>query len=336
MRSEEAAIDVPFILAVVNSGSSDGLSQVELHHRNLWMAANGRQLCVLKCFRRRLAERLEMLRELSRETRLRLRRLRLMIRPTQWHRWDLFKFSLAIAALVVLVGASISTVFTLLRNTAVFAEMPVAAFVTAALVAAIPVAGKLGLEVVCSELALKRMRMFLGWAALGLFCLWAVLLARLTGGLGGGLQDPLALAAPLESAGTGWPLSVHLQYLQLVVELLGTLACYSYADLLYQRAGPGKPIINPVYVIVFKRFVEAERAADADARQFGEGKGQLRELQAHREAFVGKARAQYLVLQQTRTRRDQLRSEYSHVLDSLDRELSGQRMPSLPDLYEKN
>ncbi len=327
----EPAVDVAFILAIASSGIADGSDQVELHHRNLWTSVNGAGLTRLSSHRRRFLERLKLMLLQFREGLEALRRIPELLKQPEWSTWDWVKFLSAIFGLLVLVGASVFTVFTLLRNTAVFEQMPVAAFLTAALVAAIPVAGKLGIDVIRSEVALNRLRFFLGWGALGLFCVWAVLLARLTGGLGAGVQDPLALTAPTTSEGpaTGWGLSTHLQYLQLMVETLGGLACFSYADLLYQRSRPGKPIINSLYLAYSRRVSQAERALAADHYQLGEGKGRLLQLRAHREVFVGRARARYLSVLQSKVRRDQLRLEYSRVqsaLDSLEGELSGQRM----------
>ena len=207
--------------------------------------------------------------------------------------------------------------------------MPIAAFITAGLVAAIPVAGKLGIDALNSEAKLNRLRGFLGWGAVGCFCIWAVLLARLTGGLGGGVEDPLTMTLPTSSSGTtGWGLSTHLQYLQLIVELLGSLACFTYADMLFQRNRPGRLAINGLYLAEFKRLYQARTAADADKRQLGEGKGHLRGFLAHREVFVGRSRARYINALNARSRRDSLRAEYSRVqaaLNSVENELDGER-----------
>ncbi len=331
LRITEPALDSSFIVSAAVSGSADALQQVEQHHRNVWTAANGAGLGILTSHRRRFLDRVKFLRGQFSILLENFRKVPPIVQQPARSKWDLTKFIFAIAGMTTLVAASVSTVFTLLRNTAVFEPMPVAAFVTAGLVAAIPVAGKLGIDSIRSETWLNGFRSALGWGAVACFCLWAVLLSRLTGGLGGGMQDPLAMTLPGSLSGeesSGWGLSTHLQYLQLIVELLGSLACFSYADLLYQRNRPGHLAINGIFISEFRRVFHAERAADGDARQLGAGKGRLKAFLAHREVFVGRARAKYLNVLQARARRDSLRAEYTRVqsaLDSIETELSGER-----------
>jgi hypothetical protein len=326
----EPQLDVAFILAIANSNMPNAIPQVEQHHRNVWTAVNGPRLGALISHRRRFLDRVKLGKEQVRNFWESLRKVPVIVQQPAWSWWDWVKFGFALVGLPVLVGASMSTVFTLLRNTAVFEPMPIAAIITAGLVAAIPVAGKLGIDVLGSEVRLNRLRGVLGWGAVVCFCIWAVLLARLTGGLGGGVEDPLSMTMPnaSESGTGGWGLSTHLQYLQLIVELLGSLACFSYADMLYQRNRPGRLAINGLFLAEFRRLYQALSAADTDARQLGEGKGYLRAVVAHREVFADRARARYLNALHARARRDSLRAEYSRVqsaLNSVENELDGER-----------
>lgn len=329
----EPELDLAFILAVANSGVPDGERRVARHHAHLWLRVNASRLRSLGFHRRRCKHRLELGQQLLAESRQALRGDPLTVRNPHWSTQDRLKLGLAHGGGVLLVGASVSCVFTLLRNTIVFEQMPVAAGVTSALVAAIPVAGKLGLDMIASERCRNWMRLALGWVTLALFCLWAILLARLTGGLGGGIQDPLAMTEAFTSGAdrVGWPLSVHLQYLQLMVELLGSLACFSYADFLHERPRSGEPLINPVYRILFQRFANIERTVDADLKQLGEGRGRWHQLVASRDVFVGRASARFLAVREAFERRNRLRSEYAHAeaaVDSILREFGGERLPA--------
>jgi hypothetical protein len=302
--------DHDFIRHVAEAGGLGGILRVRRHHERLWSAANLAQVERWKTAGRRVDVRLALMRLVAASARrgLHLRR-KTAVEPA-WTPWDRSRFAASLGGMVLLLAASVTGVHTLLLNTAAFADAPGACLLTSLFVAVVPFGGKLVLELLPSERARHGFGLGLGVATAGLFLAWAVLLARLTGGLAGEVPDVLTVAdqAAVAAPATGWPLAVHLQWVQLLAELCGALACYACADLLYRRHRPGRTVVNPRYASTLAQAVAQRDAIDEELRQQAEARGEAASLEADREAYVGRAVAAYLATrgEQRRQGRDAL------------------------------
>jgi hypothetical protein len=285
--------DLAFIRSVAEAGLPGGERLVRRHHESLWRSAHDTALEQWKVAARRVDVRLALMRLVSSSTRRRLRFTRRTARLPSWTPWERSVFTAALVGLAVLLTASVTGVYTLLRSTAVFADAPAACLLSALFVGLMPVGGKLLMEQLPSEQARGWFRLGLGALTVLLFTAWAVLLARFTGGLAGEVPDVLAVADQARTPDTSWPLSAHLQWVQLLAELCGALACHAHAELVYTRRGAAGKIVNPRYEMLLAQAVAQRDAMDEELRGQGRARGEVHRLEADREAYVGRAVAAY-------------------------------------------
>ncbi|HMO64918.1 MAG TPA: hypothetical protein PKE47_06805, partial [Verrucomicrobiota bacterium] len=264
--SADTPPDLKFIRNVAGAGLAGGEHMVRRHHESLWRAANDAALEQWRTAARRVDLRLALMRLVAWSARRRLRFTPRTSRTPAWTPWERSVFAAALLGLAVLLTASVTGVYTLLRSTAVFADAPAACLLTAMFVGLMPAGGKLVMEQLPSENARGWFRLGLGALTVLLFAAWAVLLARFTGGLAGEVPDVLAVADQARTADASWPLSAHLQWVQLVAELCGALTCHAYAELVYIRRGPGGRTVNPRYAMLLAQAVAQGDAIDDELR----------------------------------------------------------------------
>jgi len=286
-------IDHEFIADVVGSRSLVAKWKVARHHEALWDSRHRAGLERLQGFGRRQNQRTRLMRPLLRREERTVRRMSATRLFPRWTPWELTKISAAALGLVVLLAASVASVFTLLKNTVGFADSPLSCLLCALLVATIPISGKLLLESVADEELRRRLCIGLAIATMALFMVWAFLLAKVTGGLGAPVLDLASLTSDGQSAGHQATVAVALQWSQLLLEFTASLACFAYLDLLYARHRPGQVAADPLHQLNFERLVEQAEAFDQQMSQDSDVRGNYVAMLAARKAFVSRARAAY-------------------------------------------
>jgi len=287
----EGALDVDFIEDLVQSGVSRARTLVADHHASLWTSRHGVRLERAKQFPQRSTLWAQL---------MRIKLARLETRAGRWACGDRVKFSAAMLGLLALLSASVSSVFTLLRSTSIFADAPAACWFCSLLVSAIPLSGKLVLEEFTSEREQRWLRVLLGIGTMGLFAGWAQLLAKITGGLGAPLPDVMSL---VDGSGAGGSpaaaQAVNLQWMQLLLEFFGSLCCFAYADLVHSHYRAERSEPTPPQKLQHLQLVEQVQALDNELRQANEHRGHHEAPLASRKAFCSRAVAAYEAVKRT-------------------------------------
>ena len=285
--------DDSYIIDVVTARSRGGRDMVSRFYFAIWNSARG---CVLEEITgeiRTLKNRLSILLQEVDRTHSAYKQQSATTGLYNWNNWALARFIVAIVLTIVLAVASFSGVFQLLSNTPAYASNPVNCLAVSALALAIPFAIELFPETLRTEEGRIRVNRFLAGLTAFLFVIFAVLLAMVTGGNGASLPDPLGVE---NFGGTLWglPLSVHLQYIQLFLEVSAALCCFSYAALLYLQHVSRWQESHPVCEMKLDRATRAQEVYRTEHKRLGELKGLQRALLAQRNAYVFTAVSVYL------------------------------------------
>jgi hypothetical protein len=277
--------DEAYILEVVIARARKGRDMVRRYYFAVWNAARGVVMEELDQEIRVLKNRLTvLLREVDRTNRD-YQRQQALTPWANWDAWALARFIVAVIFSIVLAVASFAGTFQLLSNSPAFAGSLKICFAVAALVLAIPFAIELFTETLRTEEARIRINRIYAAATGVLFVLFAILLAITTGGNGAGLPDPLSVADGVMSL-WGQPLAVHLQIVQLILEVVASLACFSYAAMLYVKHRTRWPGNHPVCERLMLRAARAQEVYAAENRRLGGLEGRRRALLADRSAYV--------------------------------------------------
>jgi hypothetical protein len=195
---------------------------------------------------------------------------------------------------MVLAVASFAGVYQLLCSVPAFAGNTKVCLAVAALVLAVPFAIELFSQTLRTEESRIRLNRIYAAATAILFVVFVPLLAITTGGNGATLPDPLAVSA---AGATLWglPLAVHLQIVQLLLEAVASLACFSYAAMLYAMHRSRWQAAHPVCGLLLQRAARAQEVYAAENLRLGELRGRRRGLLADRSAYVFHAVSMYLL-----------------------------------------
>ncbi len=285
--------DESYILETVTARARKGRDMVRRYYFAVWNAARGSVLEQLDQEIRVLKNRLNfLLREVDRTNRD-YQRHEALAPFANWDAWGLGRFIVAIVFSIVLAVASFAGTFQLLANTPAFGGDTKICLAVAALVLAIPFAIELFSETLRTEEAKIRINRIYAAATGVLFVPFVILMALTTGGNGAGLPDPLSVSDRGMSL-WGQPLAVYLQMVQLVLEGVASLACFSYAAMLYPRHRTRWPGAHPVCDRLMNRAARAQEVYAAENRRLGGLEGRRRALLADRSAYVFHAVAVYL------------------------------------------
>ena len=285
--------DEAYISEIVSSRVRSGRDMVRRYYFALWNGARGAALEELDQAIRVLKNRLAfLLREVDR-TNHDYQKHNPLTPFANWDTWAICRFFAAILFSVVLAVASFAGVFQLLSSTPAFAGNTKVCLAVAALVLAVPFAIELFSETLRTEDSRIRLNRIYATATGILFLIFAPLLAITTGGNGATLPDPLSVS---NEAATLWglPLAVHLQIVQLLLEVVASLACFSYAAMLYEMHRSRWKGAHPVCQLLMRRAAQAQEVYAAENLRLGELQGRRRALLADRSTYVFHAVGIYL------------------------------------------
>jgi hypothetical protein len=277
--------DEAYISDIVSSRVRSGRDMVRRYYFALWNGARGAALEELDQAIRVLKNRLAfLLREVDR-TNHDYQKHNPLTAFANWDTWAICRFFTAIFFSVVLAVASFAGVFQLLSSTTTFGGSTKVCLAVAAVVLAIPFAVELFSETLRDNEARIRINRIYAVATGILFLIFAPLLAITTGGNGAALPDPLSASNEVATL-WGWPLAVYLQIAQLLLETVASLACFSYAAMLYAAHKTRWKAANPVCRLLVQRAATALAVYDAENRRLGELQGRRRALLADRSTYV--------------------------------------------------
>ena len=290
---EAVNFDEKFIDDTVTSRVRNGVDRVGRNYRATWNRAREATLEQLESQARSLRHQIDYLRDESKRARRDYQKHTKWSPLVNWTSWALFKFMMALIMMVVIGLSSFAGVFQLLSNTPAFSGDRGICLAVASVVLAMPFGIKLFLDSILTEVWRNRIDKYLGLQTAVLFLVFAVLLALVTGGNGASIPDPSRVVDALQ-----WNLadrlSVHLQYVQLFMELSAALACFSHASKLYREHQSTFGAPHPNAAKELDRSIRAEEAYRHALLELGAVMGLRRALLADRMAYVYNAVNVYL------------------------------------------
>ena len=290
---EGVNFDEKFIDDTVTSRVRTGVDRVSRHYRASWNRARAAALEQLESQARSLRHQIDYLRDESNRARRDYQKHTKWAPLVNWNTWALFKFTMALIMMAVIGVSSFAGVFQLLSNTPAFSGDRAICFAVASVVLAIPFGIKLFLDSILTDVWRNRIDKYLGLQTAVLFLIFAVLLAIVTGGNGASIPDPARVVDALQG-NLADSLSVHLQYVQLFMELSASLACFSHASKLYREHQSTFGAPHPNSAKELDRSTRAEEAYRHALLELGEVMGLRRALLADRMAYVYNAVNVYL------------------------------------------
>ena len=290
----DVEIDEEFIGLTVSSGVPDGLRRVKRYHRNRFDA---RRRTVLR--RHVLAVKAQKLRvralkEQADDAKEKFRKTKKLSRRYNWNSWALFKFTLIMLSMVVVMGAAATSAFAILQTSSEFVDFPAACLAVSSLVVFGVVATKFGLEQFKSDVAVRWMSWTLSGITLILGLSYVFLLSKVTGGFGRVILTPEMMAESGSLSTDNRALCIHLMWVQMWFEIFSSVTLFAYAEYVHRQHCAPRPETTPESILHKNAWDEAALHLREEESKLEELRSNPGSIRAARNEFVEKAAAMYL------------------------------------------
>ncbi len=290
----DVEIDEDFISIVVSSMVPDGLRRVQRYHRNRFDArrrtAVRRHALAVKAQKLRVRAMMEQ----ADDAKAKYRKTKKLSRRYNWNSWALFKFTLVMLSMVVVMGAAATSAFAILQTSSEFVDFPAACLAVSSLVVFGVVATKFGLEQFKSEGAVRWMSWTLSGITLILGLSYVVLLSEVTGGFGKVILTPDMMADSGSLSTDNRALCIHLMWVQMWFEIFSSVTLFAYAEHVHRKHCAPRHETTPESILYKDAWDEAALHLREEESKLEELRSNPGSIRAARNEFVEKAAAMYL------------------------------------------